>query len=133
MTVDSKIMSKTWSFNYVHALLKPRQSNTFSCIAIVILYYSYFHAFIYAIPFLSEVSERHISGIRSILIHEYQHGSTLVNTNQHKSTRINTNLTRINTSPTRVNTNQHDSNTSQHKSTRVRHEFTRISTSLKQV
>ena len=47
--------------------------------------------------------------IKSILIHQYQHGST------------------------RVNTNQHESNASQHQSTRVLHESTRINTSLKQV
>ena len=40
--------------------------------------------------------------IKSILIHEYQHGST-----------------RINTSPTRINTSQHESDTNQHESTRI--------------
>ena len=64
--------------------------------------------------------------IKSILIHEYQHGSTRINTNQHKSTRINT-------SPTRINTSQHESDTNQHESTRVQHESTRVNTSPKQV
>ena len=54
--------------------------------------------------------------IKSILIHEYQHGST-----------------RINTSPTRINTSQHESDTNQHESTRVQHESTRVNTSPKQV
>ena len=47
--------------------------------------------------------------IKSILIHEYQHGST------------------------GVNTNQHESDTSQHELARVQHKSQRINTSLKQV
>ena len=39
--------------------------------------------------------------IKSIIMHGYQHKSTLANTNQHKSTRVNTN-------PKRINTNQLD-------------------------
>ena len=43
------------------------------------------------------------STIKSILIHEYQHGSTRINTSQHESTRVRHESTRVNTSPKQVN------------------------------
>ena len=74
-----------------------------------------------------------ISLIKSILIHEYQHGSTRINTSQHESTEVLHQSTRVNTSPTRINTSQHESDTNQRESTRVQHESTRVSRSPTQV
>ena len=62
-----------------------------------------------------------IEMIKSNLIHEYQHKSTLVNTNQHEFC----------TNQHESDTSQHESDTSQDESTRVRHVSTRINTSLK--
>ena len=72
-------------------------------------------------------------GIKSILIYEYQHKSTLVNTNQHESdtsqhesTWVWHESTRINTSQHGSDTSQQESKTSQHESNRSQHESPQV-------